>query len=104
MGSDPLGYAVFSPDSTKVAFLRITYPYPNNAEVDDLFVANADGSSPRAIESRAFSNTPIWSPSGRALAVYRMEEMGPDQLTLAFLDGSPRQVVAEAMVPAFWLP
>jgi hypothetical protein len=33
-----------------------------------------------------------------------MEDTGPDQLTIAFLDGSLRQIVAEAMVPAFWLP
>lgn len=47
---------------------------------------------------------PVWSPSGDAIAVCRMDDSGPDEATIAFLDLRPNRIAAEGMVPLYWWP
>jgi Tol biopolymer transport system component len=76
---------VFSPDGSRVAFLRLrlrTHVTGGRGKVataaieetTDLFVANADGSDPRRLTNtpRGIEVWPSWDPSGRRLAITRL--------------------------------
>uniref|UniRef100_Q01RH0 Transcriptional regulatory protein-like protein n=1 Tax=Solibacter usitatus (strain Ellin6076) TaxID=234267 RepID=Q01RH0_SOLUE len=52
----------YSPDGTKVAFVS------DRAGSLDLWVTNADGSSPFQLTSQGAQSTPRWSPDGRRIA------------------------------------
>lgn len=39
-----------------------------------------------------------------AVAVWRMAEGEPDQLDIAYVDGRPKQGIAQGMAPLQWLP
>jgi Tol biopolymer transport system component len=56
------------------------------------------------VGDHAWDMIPVWSPSGDAIAVCRMDDSGPDEATIAFLDLRPNRIAAEGMVPLYWWP
>lgn len=67
---------VWSPDGSHVAFVSYRAEAPGNA---DVFVANADGSEPRAIvDTGADDYFPSWSPDGSMIA-FTSRAHGGDQ-------------------------
>jgi WD40 repeat protein len=103
---DRMASPKFSPDGTKLAFLRITYPYPNNAEVDDVYVAAADGTRATLITDHAYSGTPVWSPDGSWLGGTKARSLD-DATYVTFVarpDGTGYRVVAHGLWLTQWAP
>jgi Tol biopolymer transport system component len=68
--------AVWSPDGTKIAFVRS--PTPDDT---DIFVMNADGSNPKNLTtSPDDEGSPTWSPDGRQIAFVRGFPAGEGQV------------------------
>ena len=60
---DWLGYPSWSPDGTLIAFVRSNYE-----KGSQIFLMNADGSSPHVLSGLLAADDPSWSPDGRTLA------------------------------------
>lgn len=76
----------YSPDGTKLAYAARTGP--------GVFVANADGSDPHEVSSRALrwdGWPPTWSPDGKLLA---FAALGSPEVVVAETDGSGERVIA----------
>ena len=101
---------VVSPDGSKIAFLRGTYPY-----TQEIWVVKSDGSNARRVVQAA-NGSPIsgiaWSPKGRRLAYMRLVGYGylaGNKYTLETADpngGTPTVLKTSAqLVPALgWAP
>src|SRR5205823_1424313 len=85
----------WSPDGSKIAFVRGVPPYFFGY---DIYVMNADGSGERALTAGAdIDFFPSWSPDGRRLAFYRngwiwvmnADGTGSSNLTSQWWDSSP---------------
>jgi Tol biopolymer transport system component len=77
----------YSPDGTKLAYAVRTGP--------GVFVANADGSDPHEVSSRALrwdGWPPTWSPDGKLLA---FAALGSPEVVVAETDGSGERVIAD---------
>jgi Tol biopolymer transport system component len=92
----------FSPDGSKLAYVAYR-PW----EFDGLFVAGADGSSPRALAPQSGQlswGTPAWSPNDRRLAFTQSTLLNGravhTDLILVGVDGSGERVLATAAPPA----
>jgi hypothetical protein len=100
-----LGEPRFSPDGKHLAFEVIRYPYPTNAQVGQLMIAASDGSNPTpSIDWLLGAGAVVWSPDGTAFVAERMEDTGPDQMVMGFIDGRHWTPIAESLVPIAWLP
>lgn len=92
----------FSPDSSRIAFLRAKHP---TATESALLTANADGTDIRVIGTRRepdafvpiFFNAPSWSPDGHWIACSTRETGGsPGGTMLAFrVDGSEEKRLSD---------
>lgn len=81
-GLVPTGEIAWSPDGSKIAFVRGTQPGANDA----LFVANADGTSLAATEIPTLgAGTPTWSPDSGKIAFWH----GNQIYTVAGNNSSP---------------
>jgi Tol biopolymer transport system component len=68
--------AVWSPDGTKIAFVKSSAP-----DDTDIFVMNADGSNPKNLTtSPDDEGSPTWSPDGRQIAFVRVFPAGEGQV------------------------
>lgn len=95
-------FPMLSPDGRRLAFRRMVGE--SNSEV---FVANADGSSPRNLTSHpAFDGWPAWSPDGRRIA-FASNRGSAYQIWVMDADGGNVRLVANtegrATVPR-WTP
>ena len=88
------GFAGFSPDGTKVLFTR------NEAGVDHLWVAEADGRNQRRVLDRSMKDAYLaWAPDSRTIAV-ATSGSGSHALALAHADGSPALTIDTGAVIA----
>jgi Tol biopolymer transport system component len=77
-------YPAYSPDGTKLAFVA----FPRTG-LGGVFVANADGSEPRAVSVAAGAAMPAWSPDGTRIAFVR-----DAAIIAARADGSGEETIA----------
>jgi Tol biopolymer transport system component len=77
-------YPAYSPDGTKLAFVAF-----GRTGLGGVFVANADGSEPRAVSVAAGAAMPAWSPDGTRIAFVR-----DSAIVAARADGSGEDTVA----------
>ncbi|HUO84773.1 MAG TPA: winged helix-turn-helix domain-containing protein [Thermoanaerobaculia bacterium] len=83
----------FSPDGSKIAFLRRNHPTPPESA---LLTANADGTNIRVISTRrepdffapVFFSRPSWSPDGRWIACSIRRRGGDASVVALSVDGS----------------
>ena len=83
-------HPVFSPDGTKLAFVRLAArdSHPNWQEWGTVIVADAEGGHPAVIDADQEGISPFsWSADGRLL-IYSKIIAGADQLVVAQADGS----------------
>jgi Tol biopolymer transport system component len=94
-GEDP----AWSPDGRQLAFNR-------RMGQDEVFVALADGSSPRNLTSSpADEEHPTWSPGGERIAVIRNEAGEPGVLLVMDANGSSQDdITGVGGSFPFWLP
>lgn len=84
--------AAWSPDGTRMVFLRAT---GGRGLRSDLFVMNVDGSNrTRITQDRASYSDPVWSPDGSSILVGRKMPRGRPKLLAISPDGSSRSKVA----------
>jgi hypothetical protein len=84
-------YPVWSPEGSRIAFIRRTAPAPTDAYRWDLMVMNPDGSSLRRIARGPYQDRPDWSPDGGHLVIadpfeghlYAVEAQSGDTTRLA---------------------
>gem|GEM_PF-2071072 len=101
LGAD-LGRPAWSPDGKHLIYLQ------NRGDRNrTIFVANADGSSPRAIADMAASFQPMISPDSSKLVYYSVSpSTGSDVFTIPITGGNPTNLTtqsAEDYVPAWSL-
>lgn len=71
------GSPVYSPDGSKIVFLRTSESADGSGESSDLYVMDADGSGARRItRSPDIEVSPNWDPSGERLAYVRVSVFG----------------------------
>jgi Tol biopolymer transport system component len=88
------GQPAWSPDGTQLAFLGCRAGGGCAVKVGALYVARADGSSPRRITSSGTVYGPKWSPDGRRIAfVYAGST---SKLAVATADGSQQAVLVRS--------
>ena len=94
-GPGDKGGAVFSLDGQKVAYDNVV------GGVDHVFVAEADGSSPRQVFLDPFLNgTAAWSPDGHSLVLTNEQPNGGRALWIAAADGSgAKEIALDAIAP-----
>lgn len=99
---------VWSPDGTKIAFLRNRAPelqpdgstYSSGAWPAEIIVGNADGTHEQVIVHEASVGSPIWSPDGSRIAYLAGPRTG-DNLWAVDADGAnPTQLLAGFTVNA----
>ena len=81
----------YSPDGTKLAYVEFHYGGGNTG----VFVANADGSDPHRVSSRAIRFDgwgPSWSPDGTLLA---LSTVASPEVVIVRVDGSGERVIAD---------
>ncbi len=81
---------VWSPDGTKIAFVRFRVPEPG-----EIFVMNADGSDQRRLTESGgirYYLDPTWSPDGTKIAVASFTQDG-DGVTVMNADGSDQRTI-----------
>lgn len=90
--------ASWSPDGTKISFVRGHYFGDFNPPTNDLYVANADGTNPIQIAHAAGERDfgPVWSPDGTRLAFTRILPDGAIQVYTMRPDGSEQQPIVIA--------
>lgn len=107
------GAPMYSPDGTRIAFVRATMAYEGNSEGStDLYVVNSDGTGIRRLthtpgRSELF---PSWDPSGERLAYVRFSAAGTevaafgvgDALMQVNADGTCKTKIASSPRMAFW--
>ena len=93
--------ARWSPDGTLIAFSSLRGGKTN------LYVMNADGSSPRAVTTHSRNDlSPAWSPDGARLA-YASDDSGTMQLFVIDLDGTNVRQLTQGSSPSHspaWRP
>jgi dipeptidyl aminopeptidase/acylaminoacyl peptidase len=96
----------WSPDGTRIAFVREMPPEPNNEKDNDIYVMEArPGATPKQLTDFAGPDggRPAWSPDGRWIAFYRGDEprfsaYNLNKLTIVPSDGSaPARVVTASL-------
>jgi Tol biopolymer transport system component len=82
--------ASFSPDGA-----RIVYASSRSGGMADLWVADADGSTPRQLtdDPKLFHAAPRWSPDGRAIAFASRAADGQSQIWTIEADGGNRRQI-----------
>ena len=92
-----------SPDGS-----RIVYCSRNSNLIDELRIANIDGSNPRTlVHLRGGACFPTWSPDGRTIAFTGSTSSGPGQDPQIYFihpDGSELTAIASGDGPALWSP
>lgn len=93
---------VWSPDARRIAFVSSRDTVSGERRVGQLYVMNADGSSPRRLTDRAggyVDGSVAWSPDGRRL-VYVCRDFGDlqEQLCVIGADGTGKR----RLLPAGW--
>jgi Tol biopolymer transport system component len=79
------GSPKFSPDGTKIAFVRSGGGVPSS----QIFMMNPDGSSPRALTNTTLGNSdPTWSPNGTQIAFVSLRDKNVPQIWIMDADGS----------------
>lgn len=70
---------VWSPDGTKVAFVKTDWTLDDPINGASIYVADADGTgTTRVADGAAFDRSLVWSPDGRAIAFTGYRETGSD--------------------------
>ena len=93
----------YSRDGSRLAWLRLGSPDEPDVR---LFVANADGSSARAVAAADDVLGGTWSPTSREMAVVMEDGLRP-RLEIVPADGSPSRVIDLGVEPTSaieWLP
>ena len=88
-----VGVPSWSPDGARIAFAVNSEdePHPEGGNWD-IYVANADGSSPMRLTSDRVDHSPVWSPDGTQIAF--VAGYGEDQqIRVMNADGSDRKSV-----------
>jgi Tol biopolymer transport system component len=78
-------HPAFSPDGTKLAFIRTTTS--GSATTSALFLANADGTSAVSVISGVDRSAPVFSPNGSRLAFTHLKD-GNQEIYTANADGT----------------
>lgn len=88
-------FARYSPDGSRIAFLRSRRPWVSFREVDgwDLYVMDATGGAARRLAERAVH--PAWMPDGSTLTFLRDNTV----VTLSLVDGTEHVIHRGEMVP-----
>jgi Tol biopolymer transport system component len=97
---------VWSPDGTKVAFVKTEWTRDDPINQASIQVVNADGTGLTSLVSGvAFDRSLAWSPDGRALAFTRYREGGSDIFLLTLHTGKVTELTntGDALDPA-WQP
>ncbi|MBA3829109.1 MAG: S9 family peptidase [Taibaiella sp.] len=93
---DKVLHASFSPDGTKVAFVKNNNLYVKNLEADQTIAITTDGQKNRIIngncdwvyeEEFEFTKAYDWAPDGKYIAWYRFDESLVPEYTIALYNG-----------------
>lgn len=88
----------FSPDGQQLAYSMATI-----AGAESVFIASADGTSPRRLRAGGDAHQASWSANGRRLLVQKYDRQGSDVIWSMALDGSDRRYVSHGR-NADWRP
>jgi dipeptidyl aminopeptidase/acylaminoacyl peptidase len=87
----------FSPDATRVAYVRTTEDRAHDRMAHQILVTRAAGGSTRTIDAGPFVSAPRWSPDGTRLAYLRhTAKHDEDQIVVVRLDGGTQRTVTRA--------
>ncbi|MBL8115196.1 MAG: PD40 domain-containing protein [Acidobacteria bacterium] len=90
-----------SPDGRRLAFVRLGEPRPGAPLATEVWVSEADGTSPKrvSIEPRVSNFGPIWSPDGAQLCLGPAYSGGASPWGIRLLDLATAQVRADLPIP-----